>query len=671
MQDKRIFRLLAAMLVVAALVAGLWLALTDRETVAPDNPLDHFNEDSSHMLQQEPLSVSSESLQAPEENLNSASPDPTAQTSPTPEATPEATEAPTEKPSPSPTATPSQEPTKNTSSSASTAHPDPLITPAPEQKTDAEPTAGVGETTTATPIVYFTTNIINGSTISSKELEFTITHKQPSLTVRSTTVEVNGSEIVQFSGRVQLIEGQNSIKVTVVYVDGGKQVQVSKTYTVFVVPDELIITTDLADRTVNQQSFSFTAYASLGSRKAALTVYVNGEKVDSASNRYKTTLNEGENTITLVADGEGRRLEESYTLMVELPENIEIVTDLFDHEVDDPAFRFHASIIGGTERAALTVIANGVTLIDDGDQYACELSRGNNLIRLKATDVDGKEYTQSYTIAYHHYIICEAADADETMPKMTCNISNGMSISGSLYTLQVSAKTGKGERIYGDHITVQLNGRTLEDMWEDEQRTGYRLELAGGVNDVVITVWDYEDRYTIYRFSVNCAVVEEGGKKGTVTVIVDANVLGLGQLMSAKIDLFEGQNAVYPIAQALEANGFEYQYSGNLTNGFYLAHLLKTGITNGWAIPEALEDLINEDGLMWTNSYHTDSLGEFDFTQGSGWMYSVNDVYPNYSLSECYLQDGDVVRLRFTLAYGKDVGAGSAQGSGDNYDRQW
>lgn len=667
MQNKRIFRQLAAVLVVAALVIGLWLALTGGETVAPDNPLEHFNEDSSHMLQQEQLTVSSESLQAPEENQASASPDPTAQTSPTPEVT----ENPTQDPTQSPTQEPSQSPTKSTSSAA-TAKPDPLVTPAPEQGIDAEPTAGMGDTTVSTPVVYFTTSIINGSTISTKELEFTITHKQASLAVRSTTVEVNGSEIVQFNGRVQLNEGQNSIKVTAVYADSsGKQLQVSKTYTVFVVPDELIITTDLSDRTVNQQSFSFTAYASLGSRKAALTVTVNGESLDSASNRYKTTLNEGENTIVLAASGEGQRLEQRYTVTVELPENIEIITDLYEHEVDDPAFSFHASIIGGTERAELTVVANGVTLTGDGDQYACVLSRGNNLIRLKASDVDDREYTQSYTIAYHHYVISEAADADETMPKMTCNISDGMSISGSLYTLQVSAKTGTGERIYGDHISVQLNGRTLEDMWEDEQRTGYRLELSGGTNDVVITVWDYEDRYTIYRYTVNCAVVEEGSKKGTVTVIVDANVIGLGQLMSTSVDLFEGQNAVYPVAQALEANGFEYQYSGNLTNGFYLAHLLKTGITNGWAIPEALEDLINEDGLMWTNSYHTDSLGEFDFTQGSGWMYSVNDVYPNYSLSECYLQDGDVVRLRFTLAYGKDVGAGSAQGSGDNYDQQW
>ncbi len=676
MQKHRFFQQLAAVLLVAALVAGMCLALCGRETVAPENPLRERDLDSSHMLQQETLTITTEQ-QAPEDAQPSATPQPSAtvEPSPTPQpsATPEA--AATPEPTQQPTQQPTQPPaaTKRPESNASTSQPSPLITPKPDDSPSAEPTAGTGDSSQSTAVVYFTTSIINGSTIASRELDFTITHKQPSLTLRSTSVEVNGSPVPQFSGRVQLADGQNSIKVTVVYQDGeGRQIQVSKTYTVFVVLDELIITTDLSDRTINQQSFSFTAYASIGSRRAALAAYLNGEQLDSSSNRYKCSLAEGANSITLIAEGDDQHLEQSFTITVELPEGIEFITDLYDHEVDDPNFSFHASIIGGTERATLTVVANGATLIGDGDAYACLLSRGNNLIRLKAMDVDGKEYSQSYTIAYHHYIICEEANADETMPKMRCNLSKGMEITGSLFTLQVSAETGNGERIYGDHITVQLNGRTLEDMWEDETRTGYRLELSNGVNDVVITVWDYEDRYTIYRYSLNCTAVEEGSKKGSATVIVDANVLSLGELISAtQVDIFEGQNAVYAVAQVLEANGFEYQYSGNLTNGFYLAHLLKEGVTNGWDIPDELEDAINADGLMWTNSFHYDSLGEYDFTQGSGWMYCVNGIYPNYSLSECYLQDGDVLRLRFTLAYGKDIGASDVQGNGDNYAQQW
>ncbi len=47
-------------------------------------------------------------------------------------------------------------------------------------------------------------------------------------------------------------------------------------------------------------------------------------------------------------------------------------------------------------------------------------------------------------------------------------------------------------------------------------------------------------------------------------------------------------------------------------------------------------------------------------------MYQVNGVYPNYSFSDCYLQDGDVMRIRFTLAYGSDIGGSGAMGNGSN-----
>ena len=55
-------------------------------------------------------------------------------------------------------------------------------------------------------------------------------------------------------------------------------------------------------------------------------------------------------------------------------------------------------------------------------------------------------------------------------------------------------------------------------------------------------------------------------------------------------------------------------------------------------------------------------LGEFVYTNGSGWMYSVNHVFPNVSFADTYLSDGDVVRVQFTLAYGADIGGASAMG---------
>jgi len=53
------------------------------------------------------------------------------------------------------------------------------------------------------------------------------------------------------------------------------------------------------------------------------------------------------------------------------------------------------------------------------------------------------------------------------------------------------------------------------------------------------------------------------------------------------------------------------------------------------------------------------SLGELDFTEGSGWEYEINGTYPSYGMDKADLKPGDTLTLRYTLAYGWDIGNGS------------
>lgn len=43
-------------------------------------------------------------------------------------------------------------------------------------------------------------------------------------------------------------------------------------------------------------------------------------------------------------------------------------------------------------------------------------------------------------------------------------------------------------------------------------------------------------------------------------------------------------------------------------------------------------------------------------------MYSVDGDFPNYGFADCYLQDGQEVRVQFTLDLGQDIGGGMALG---------
>lgn len=50
------------------------------------------------------------------------------------------------------------------------------------------------------------------------------------------------------------------------------------------------------------------------------------------------------------------------------------------------------------------------------------------------------------------------------------------------------------------------------------------------------------------------------------------------------------------------------------------------------------------------------NLYEFDCGNLSGWMYKVNDWFPNYGCSRYQLKDGDIVEWVYTCDLGRDVG---------------
>lgn len=58
------------------------------------------------------------------------------------------------------------------------------------------------------------------------------------------------------------------------------------------------------------------------------------------------------------------------------------------------------------------------------------------------------------------------------------------------------------------------------------------------------------------------------------------------------------------------------------------------------------------------------NIYEFDCGELSGWMYSVNGVFPNYGCSRYELKDGDKVEWIYTCDLGNDIGGGSSARNG-------
>ena len=192
---------------------------------------------------------------------------------------------------------------------------------------------------------------------------------------------------------------------------------------------------------------------------------------------------------------------------------------------------------------------------------------------------------------------------------------------------------------------------------------------------------------------------EPGQKIGDATILVDMTVLGIDDIPSIHYDVLADEPISYVVAKAImgmdtgepfgaasDTLGWRGSYAGTLDTGFYLQWLdtdyypdaLEDSTWPGSTEEEVLAAIDARFGAgtglatLWRCLYRNglnksagsgSRIGEFDYTSGSGWMYSLDGTYyPGQSMSAVYLKDGDVLTLRYTLAYGWDIGGGS-----DNY----
>ena len=186
------------------------------------------------------------------------------------------------------------------------------------------------------------------------------------------------------------------------------------------------------------------------------------------------------------------------------------------------------------------------------------------------------------------------------------------------------------------------------------------MPVEGNVENHTVSVlaWDDEGNSRYVSYAISHRANDEGTVIGSVTVEIDATTLGLGIIEETEIVIASGDTAAVAVIKMLEECGYTYTNSGALKNDFYLSSISRTDAFRGAAIEPRLRRLIERDGITFLPDSGRDKLGEFDYTRGSGWMYFLNGEYcPGKSMSSYTLNGGERISLRFTLAFGKDVGS--------------
>ena len=510
--------------------------------------------------------------------------------------------------------------------------------------TQARPDAG-----TPSPVIgdgreaereYFTTSIKDGETVSESTYFFTITQLAEDLETVRCDVELNGSVLTGYAGKCRLKEGANAIRVSCTYKDGKNKVyRAFRDYTVYLESKESAIVTDLTDRDVYEESLTFKAECDDG-----LEVYLNGSPV-SGSGSYTVTLSEGENMIRLTS---GRRELDFSVTYIPLRE-LDIITDLDDCTVYGDTLTFTAQAAGGNS-PKLTVQLNGKALRGSGE-YTAQLEEGTNTIRLLAKDGADK--------AEKSFTVTALPDMDEdSLPRLEeIDITDNMTVKGSVYSLTLKAADRDGNRIYSGHIQVACGGAECGHRWEDGTGTGYLLKLHPGDNSVYIRLTDDIGRQSEYFYNIFCESADVGEEVGRISILVRADVIGLGVLCEdSDFPVLEGETGFDTVVRFLEEHGFEVSSRGS-DSSRYLARISKAGCFAGGGLTEEALAYLERAGISPDGISDTDSLGEFDYTPGSGWLYCRGGKKPSYAMSAAVFADGDDIELRFSLDFGNDVGS--------------
>lgn len=563
--------------------------------------------------------------------------------------------------------------------------------------------------------LYFTTSIIDGETTAEETYTFTITH-QPQREPIGLAVTVNGRELryaaQTTSVMVHLAAGANTIVVSADYQEDGGTVRATRSYTVYYAQagELIIVAKRVSDNkplnelaTVTDGELTFTAsMVQDGNEYPVQSVTLNGRTLTGIGDTYTASLNSGENRIRVKASYQSSTADVTYTITYNASA-FQISTTISDTVIDDSTaqssasfekvtvdsqqYKFRLHLIQSTGKESIDRVrvsdSTGTFSLtqDSDDRYTVQMGREDRMLYIDYKDSTGRSKTYKYLLHFQRGAedtpedrqptIIAQVEADGTVIGLT----NGLTMKTPDLIVLVDGRSCNGQQLYANNYTVSVNGTVVSaPISQSGYQFGYTAYLSNvGANTITITATD-GDGYAATR---SWTVYYEEGTV-TVTVSVEATTVGLGYLVApTEVTVPGGTDAWTVVQQVLTENGYTVSGSGS-----YLSAIQRSGICSGFFIDSELMELIMADGMdengagLDPQPFSMDSLGEFDFYRWSGWMYSYNGSYPGYGLNVCKPQDGSVIRVRYTLAMGKDIGGySSANGSygvsSGNYYKEW
>lgn len=262
---------------------------------------------------------------------------------------------------------------------------------------------------------------------------------------------------------------------------------------------------------------------------------------------------------------------------------------------------------------------------------------------------------------------------EEIMLKTT--LQNGFTQRASKKTFDVWARDSEDNKV--DSEAFLYSNDTPEDLevlavsWNDDKKTSYLLNMTGkadGSYGIIVRGYKEDGSEKEVQFHFTYKAANKGECVGYAALDIELFTISKDYLIEpVLVPVYEGENSVRALQRLIHKYGFEMVYTGSLDTGFYLAKIknLPIGFLKDAVLEPKVATVDEVRNAFDPAAYIEGELGEFNFSRMSGWMYCLNNVFPNVGFADTYLSDGDVVRVQFTVGYGSEIGGSGAMGGGD------
>lgn len=246
---------------------------------------------------------------------------------------------------------------------------------------------------------------------------------------------------------------------------------------------------------------------------------------------------------------------------------------------------------------------------------------------------------------------------DPNGPVISCSIEDGHFTNAFIESISVTGYNSFGDKLPKDNIFVFLNDIKITPEMITERTISYLLEYTEGTNLLQIVVKDENSVSKYYEYKITY----QKNSEPTAVISVDADSIGMGYIIPPTATfLNEGKTVASYVRELLKANSYSVYSSGSQNNNYVLKGIYRSDLYNKHSpmILSELSDYLYQtynDLSIVIDDHYTNFIKNAYFTKSSKWIIEINgERYFDY-MSNHTLNDGDILKVRFSLTEGTDL----------------